>query len=155
MLVTSAEILALPEVWETYALLEPMQYSIDLRFRGTPPTNTPPANPVFTQLQEFGGPLSCIKGGDSMPSQSYDIFRRDAGGDPVWVEAARDVETAKSRIIELSASAPGTYVVFSQRSGRMVSSGTVVASPAARATDKERLHACAESVARDSDTPWK
>jgi hypothetical protein len=97
-----------------------------------------------------------MKGGDSqMPSQAYDIFRRDAGGNPVWVEAVRDLETAKSRIIELSASTPGTYVVFSQRSGRMVSSGTVVSSPAARATDKERLRACAESVARDSETLWK
>jgi hypothetical protein len=91
-----------------------------------------------------------------MPSQSYDIFRRDAaGGDPVWVEAARDLETAKSRIIELSASAPGTYAVFSQRSGRMVSSGTVVASPAARAAGKERLDACADSAAMESETLWK
>jgi len=63
-----------------------------------------------------------------MGTQSYDIFRRDDEGE-VWVEAARDLETAKSRIIELSANTPGQYVVFSQRSGRMVGSGTVVASP--------------------------
>lgn len=69
-----------------------------------------------------------------MVSPSYDIFRRGAAGDRVWVEAARDVESARSRIIELSAERPGQYVVFNQRSGRMVSSGTVVASPAARAT---------------------
>lgn len=69
-----------------------------------------------------------------MVSPSYDIFRRGAAGDHVWVEAARDVESARSRIIELSAERSGQYVVFNQRSGRMVSSGTVVASPAARAT---------------------
>jgi hypothetical protein len=68
-----------------------------------------------------------------MVSPSYDIFRRGAAGDHVWVEAARDLESARSRIIELSAERPGQYVVFNQRSGRMVSSGTVVASPAARA----------------------
>ena len=69
-----------------------------------------------------------------MVSQSYDIFRRGAAGDNVWVEAACNLGSAKSRVIELSAERPGQYVVFSQRSGRIVSSGTVVASPAARAT---------------------
>jgi hypothetical protein len=71
-----------------------------------------------------------------MVAQSYDIFRRDAAGE-IWIEAVRDLETAKIRVIELAAERPGQYVVFSQRSGRMVSSGTVVASPAARATPKE------------------
>ena len=68
-----------------------------------------------------------------MVTQAYDIFRRGAAGDHIWVEAAHDLESAKSRIIELSAEKPGQYVVFNQRSGRVVSSGTVVASPAARA----------------------
>jgi hypothetical protein len=81
-----------------------------------------------------------------MVSLSYDIFRRGAAGDHVWVEAAHDLESAKSRIIELSAEEPGQYVVFNQRSGRMVSSGTVVASPAARAASRE---------AEKSDTLWK
>ncbi len=97
-----------------------------------------------------------------MLSQSYDIFRRDAGGE-VWVEAARDLETAKGRVIELAAQAPGQYVIFSQRSGRMVSSGTVVASPAARATPnraapnketEKSSERCAESTAVKSDTLW-
>ncbi len=42
----------------------------------------------------------------------YDIFKRDDRGTPVWVEAAVDLENAKSRILELSAHAPGQYVVF-------------------------------------------
>jgi hypothetical protein len=84
-----------------------------------------------------------------MLTQSYDIFRRDTDGE-VWVEAVRDLETAKSRIIELSAGTPGQYVVFNQRSGRMVGSGTVVASPAARATSKESP----KSATVESDTLW-
>jgi hypothetical protein len=91
-----------------------------------------------------------------MPSPSYDIFKRDAGGE-VWVEAVRDLEAAKSRLIELAAEAPGQYLIFNQRSGRMVSSGTVVASPSARATarDAERsAEPCAASRAGDSETLW-
>jgi hypothetical protein len=93
-----------------------------------------------------------------MLAQSFDIFRRDAGGDLVWVEAVRDLETAKSRVIELSATVPGQYSVFSQLSGRMVSSGTIVASPAARTTRKEwnnSSRGCSDSTAVGSDTSWK
>ncbi len=91
-----------------------------------------------------------------MRSQWYDIFRRDARGE-IWIEAVRDLETAKSRLIELAAEAPGQYVIFSQRSGRMVSSGTVVTSPAARARPRETdksSEPCAESVTGKSDTLW-
>ena len=87
-----------------------------------------------------------------MVAHAYDIFRRDTGGE-VWVEAVRDLETAKSRIIELSADTPGQYVVFNQRSGRMVGSGTVVASPAARVTSKESQRS-GESTTAESDTLW-
>ena len=87
--------------------------------------------------------------GGNMVTQSYDIFRRDTRGE-VWVEAARDLETAKSRIIELSAATPGQYVVFSQRSGRMVGSGTVVASSTARAPSKESR----KSTTVEPDTLW-
>jgi hypothetical protein len=98
-----------------------------------------------------------------MIAQPYDIFRRGATGDHVWVEAVRDLETAKSRIIELSAEIPGQYVVFNQRSGRMVSSGTVVASPAARTTSIElpkgelqnSARRCEKAIKVESDTLWK
>ncbi len=85
-----------------------------------------------------------------MPSPSYDIFRRNGTGNPVWVEAVADLDTAKGRIIELSAAAPGQYVVFNQRSGQMVSSGTVVASPRPHSGHKD-LHA---SSAKESETRW-
>jgi hypothetical protein len=92
-----------------------------------------------------------------MPSQSFDIFKRDEASE-IWVEAVRDLATAKSRLIELAAEVPGQYVIFSQRSGRMVSSGTVVASPAARAAankgcDKSPEN-CAASKVGGSDTLW-
>jgi hypothetical protein len=88
-----------------------------------------------------------------MVGQSYDIFRRDTGGE-VWVEAVRDLETAKSRILELAAARPGQYVVFSQRSGRMVSSGTVVASPAARVMAEKSRKSGVQSAKRESETLW-
>jgi hypothetical protein len=93
-----------------------------------------------------------------MVTQPYDIFRRGTAGDHVWVEAARDLESAKSRIIELSAERPGQYVVFNQRSGRMVSSGTVVASPAARAASGESQkpeQRGKESTKPEPETLWK
>ena len=93
-----------------------------------------------------------------MIAQPYDIFRRGAAGDHVWVEAVRDLETAKSRIIELSAETPGQYVVFNQRSGRMVSSGTVVASSTARTISSELQKGTQrrnEPIRIESDTLWK
>ena len=89
-----------------------------------------------------------------MVAQSYDIFRRDAEGE-IWVEAVRDLETAKSRVIELAAHAPGQYVVFSQRSGRMVTSGTVVANPAARATPEGSEKSVRPCPQVEPDTLWK
>ena len=123
------------------------------------PQKIPARNPVFTQLQDFGRKVSCNQDLDlHMIAQPYDIFRRGAAGDHVWVEAVRDLETAKTRIIELSAETPGQYVVFKQRSGRMVSSGTVVASSTARATSGD-IHKGAqrrnESIKIESDTLWK
>jgi hypothetical protein len=80
-----------------------------------------------------------------MAPLSYNIFKRDAGGSPIWVEAVHDLQTAKSRVIELSAQSPGQYVVFSQSSGRVVSCGTIVASPAARSAPNARNNSRAEA----------
>ena len=155
MFVTKAAILASPHVSETYAVLEPKQYRIDLRF--TAPCQRKPV-PHIRSLPNCTilAPRYASHGVRIMPSPSYDIFKRDAAGE-VWVEAVRDLETAKGRLIELAAEAPGQYVIFSQRSGRLVSSGTVVASPAARATTKETEKPavdCAASKVGGSDTLW-
>jgi hypothetical protein len=73
----------------------------------------------------------------------------------VWIEAVPDLETAKGRIIELSSARPGQYVVFSHSSGRMVSSGTVVASPAARSDAGGSTNSSESSTAVETDTLWK
>lgn len=94
--------------------------------------------------------------GSQIVTQPYDIFRRDEAGDPVWIEAVADLETAKGRIIELSSAAPGQYVVFNHSSGQMVSSGTVIASPAARATEPTKaLRVGKRSTEVESETLWK
>jgi hypothetical protein len=93
-----------------------------------------------------------------MVSLYYNIFKRDASGAPVWVEAVHDVETAKGRIIELSAESPGQYVVFSQTSGRVVSSGTIVASPAARSAHNAMKDSAGDNTElprREPDTLWE
>src|SRR5260370_40126713 len=61
-------------------------------------------------------------------SLPYDILRKDDGGEFTPVEAAKDLQSAKVRMIELSAHSPGQYVVVSQTTGRIVSSVTTVSS---------------------------
>lgn len=50
----------------------------------------------------------------------YDILKKDSLGAPIWVEAARDLETAKTRLTELAQRSPGEYVVFSQEESEIV-----------------------------------
>jgi hypothetical protein len=66
-----------------------------------------------------------------MTDTNYDIFKRDAFGARTWVEAARDLDAAKRRVLELSANSPGKYVVVSRASGQMVGGGTTITSGSA------------------------
>jgi hypothetical protein len=50
---------------------------------------------------------------------AYDILRRDAT-DMVWVEAVHDLEAAKSRVQELAAGSEEEYVIFDQRTRKIV-----------------------------------
>ena len=54
---------------------------------------------------------------------AYDILRKDAT-DMVWVEAVHDLEAAKSRVMELAAGSDHEYVIFDQRSRKIVANGT-------------------------------
>ena len=63
-----------------------------------------------------------------MLSPAYDILRKDAA-ELVWLEAASDLETAKSRVKEIAAGYDGEYVIYDQRSRRIVASFTA---PSAR-----------------------
>ena len=61
-----------------------------------------------------------------MQFAAYDILKKDAAN-LVWVEAAYDLETAKSRVKELVASSQADYVIFDQRTRKIIANG---ASPA-------------------------
>lgn len=73
-----------------------------------------------------------------MVSGFYDIFKRNERGIPVWVDTAKDAESARARIIELSQASPGQYLVFHSRTGRMITTGTLVSSPEHRAPEGQR-----------------
>ncbi|HLZ90630.1 MAG TPA: hypothetical protein VKQ28_02860 [Candidatus Acidoferrum sp.] len=49
----------------------------------------------------------------------YDILKKDAA-ELVWIEAVRDLATAKVRIKELAAGSQAEYVVFDQRTRKIV-----------------------------------
>src|ERR1700730_4260022 len=55
-----------------------------------------------------------------MPAPQWDILRRERDGSFIWMEAAQDLNTAKARLEELIAAAPGEYFVFDQRSQEIV-----------------------------------
>jgi hypothetical protein len=55
-----------------------------------------------------------------MSSPSLDIFKEDLGGNPVWVDAVRDLENAQRRVRQLTSSVPGEYFVFDQRTSKIV-----------------------------------
>ena len=50
---------------------------------------------------------------------AYDILKKDAA-DMVWVEAVHDLQTAKLRVKELAAGSHGEYVIFDQRTRKIV-----------------------------------
>jgi hypothetical protein len=55
-----------------------------------------------------------------MNAAPYDILKKDALGNPIWVEAVEDVRKASVRIEELALHSPGEYIVFNQRTNQIV-----------------------------------
>ncbi len=49
-----------------------------------------------------------------MPADPFDILRRHLDGSLLWLEAASDIQSAKARLRQLDAHAPGEYFVFDQ-----------------------------------------
>jgi hypothetical protein len=43
-------------------------------------------------------------------------------GAPIWLEAVRDLDTAKKRVAELAENSPGEYVVFCEQTSQIVDS---------------------------------
>jgi hypothetical protein len=58
-----------------------------------------------------------------MPCAVYDILRKDATH-MVWVEAVHDLETAKLRVKELASGSDEEYVIFDQRTRKIVENGS-------------------------------
>lgn len=50
----------------------------------------------------------------------FDIFQNLPDG-LRWIEASPDLETAKERVRVIGASSPGTYIIFSQKTGNKIS----------------------------------
>ena len=57
----------------------------------------------------------------TMPSPAYDIFKK-GDAELIWVETARDLQSAKTRIEELARQNRCEYVVYDQRAKRIVAS---------------------------------
>ena len=55
-----------------------------------------------------------------MSTPCLDIFKKDARGNPIWVDAVSDLETARVRVAQFAATLPGEYFVFDQRTNRVM-----------------------------------
>ena len=55
-----------------------------------------------------------------MLSPVLDIFKKDASGSPIWIDAVADLETARHRLSQLASAFPGEYFVFDQRTQKTV-----------------------------------
>jgi hypothetical protein len=51
----------------------------------------------------------------------FDIFVVAEDGNPIWIEPAETLEGARARVAELSATRPGEYLIFSQKTGHKLS----------------------------------
>ena len=52
---------------------------------------------------------------------SFDIFKVEAPGRVLWLEAQQEFEVAKARVRNLMVTSPAEYVIYSQRTGNKVS----------------------------------
>ena len=50
----------------------------------------------------------------------YDILKKEGQTDFVWIDAVRDLQTAKAQVQELSVRSPGQYSIFEERSQKVV-----------------------------------
>ena len=53
--------------------------------------------------------------------ESYDLFKKDQNGDPIWVETVQgDLDQVKQRLSRLSSAKPGTYLIYDYQHSRFV-----------------------------------
>ena len=55
-----------------------------------------------------------------MQIPSFDLFRKDAQGQSVWLATAPDLETARLRLSEFASACPGEYYAFDQTTHSVV-----------------------------------
>jgi hypothetical protein len=53
-------------------------------------------------------------GGALSMSFKFDIFHVESQGSPMWRASAKDLQSAKEKVKELSAAYPGEYFLFDQ-----------------------------------------
>jgi hypothetical protein len=72
--------------------------------------------------QSTFGVLSAARMGDTSLSDdiTYDIFKDDAIGSPLWIEAVPGLERAMKRMEELAASEESDYYLFCAQAGKIV-----------------------------------
>jgi hypothetical protein len=59
--------------------------------------------------------------GDQEFQQSeFEIFKKDAAGNPIWVETAIGLDQTRKRLITLSGNSTGDYLVFNPRTNTFV-----------------------------------
>jgi hypothetical protein len=67
------------------------------------------------------------RGNCTMKSESYDIIRKENSHSAIWLEAARDLNRAESRIRQLSYCWPSEFQILDQRTHQIVD--IIVSSP--------------------------
>jgi len=61
---------------------------------------------------------------------SFDIFRKDLLGYPIWIEAVHDLATAKRLLLEWADRSPAEYFVFNHETSEIVFDNAVCLSSA-------------------------
>jgi hypothetical protein len=65
---------------------------------------------------------------------AFDILKKLPDGGIVWVETAKDLETARERIKQFATYKPGEYVIFSQETQSVIEMPWVPFTPEAKTT---------------------
>jgi hypothetical protein len=63
-----------------------------------------------------------LKEGRHALTRLTDIFRKDANGNPVWIDAVQDLDGARQRLSQLALARPGEYFVFDHSTHSVVTS---------------------------------
>jgi hypothetical protein len=51
---------------------------------------------------------------------AYDLFRQNDNGEPVWVETVVSLPNLKKRLMKLSSTKPGIYLVYDPTEGKFI-----------------------------------